>query len=350
MPRSAWLLTALLLVLSAGPVRAQCPGDLNGDGMVTIEEIITMVNAALYGCPVFGTVPSCPEDLNGDGMVTVDEILRAVNAALSGCPTPTATPVPSTPTATATETTTPVPSTPTATATETTTSVPSTPTATATETTTPVPSTPTATATETTTPVPSTPTATATETTTPVPSTPTATATETTTPTPSATLTASPTAPPSACPYTFLDDTLSQNVSCDFVGPFNPSPDCPNDLEALFAGDGTEVGVGIPIAPNNLITFVATVTSATSATLEKWTLGDDQTGTPVSGTIELRQNGQVLVVAPDSPPFDLATDTNQCAFVQYAGTYAEVLSTQAAPAAPPTRHTSGVQPASFRLH
>jgi len=287
MPRSAWLLAALLLVLSAGPVRAQCPGDLNGDGVVTIEEIITMVNAALYGCPVLGTVHSCPGDLNGDGIVTVDEILRAVNAALRGCPTPTATPVPSAPTPTATPTTTPVPSTPTATA------------------------------------------------------------TETTTPTPSATVTASPTAPPSACPYTFLDDTLSQSVSCDFIGPFNPSPDCPNNLEAGFIGDGSILGIGI--SAEELITFVATVTSATSASLFGYTIGNDTTIISVGGTVELQQNGQVLVIAPDSPPFDLATDTNQCAFVQYAGTYAEVLSAQAAPAAPPRRHMSSVQPASFRL-
>lgn len=271
MPRSALLLAAFLLALSAGPVRAQCPGDSNGDGVVTVDEIIAMVNVALHGCSVSGTVPNCPGDLNHDGMVTLDEILRALSAALNGCPTPTATSVPSTPTATATETA---------------------------------------------------------------------------APTASVTPTASPTAPSAVCPYTFLDNTLGQGISCDYLGPFNSDPNCPTDLEALFAGDGTEVGVGIAIAPNNIITFVATVTSATSANLEKWTLGDDQTGTPVSGTIQLQQNGQVLVVAPDSPPFDLATDTNQCAFVRYSGAYAGVLDAQAAP---PRRQTGSIQPASFRL-
>lgn len=48
----------------------------------------------------------CPGDLNGDGSVTVDEILVVVNTALNGCnPIPTATPsAPSLPTATATQT------------------------------------------------------------------------------------------------------------------------------------------------------------------------------------------------------------------------------------------------------
>jgi hypothetical protein len=309
---------------------------LNGDGTVTIEEIITMVNAALYGCPVLGPVPSCPEDLNGDGMVTVDEILRAANAALSGCPTPTAT---------ATETTTPVPSTPTPTATETTTLVSDTPTASATETATPEPSTFTPTATETATSAPSTATTTATETATSVPNTPTATATETTTSTPSATPTPSPTSAPSACPYTFLDDTLGQGISCAYLGPFNPDPGCPTDLGALFAGDGSILGVGIDATPD-MVTFVATVASATSATLIGYTIGRDTTIISIGGAIELQQNGQALVIAPDSP---LATEDNQCPFVQYTGAYVAVLDAQAAPAVRPRRQASGVQPASFRV-
>lgn len=53
------------------------------------------------------TAQECPGDLNGDGSVTVDEILTVVNAALTGCnqpPTPTPTqPMPTvTPTRTAT--------------------------------------------------------------------------------------------------------------------------------------------------------------------------------------------------------------------------------------------------------
>ena len=66
-----------------------CPGDLNGDGSVSINEIITAVNSLLNGCAA-----ACPGDLNGDQVVTVDEIIKAVNAALLGCdtsPTPTPT-------------------------------------------------------------------------------------------------------------------------------------------------------------------------------------------------------------------------------------------------------------------
>jgi hypothetical protein len=133
------------------------------------------------------------------------------------------------------------------------------------------------------------------------------------------------------------------------VGPFTPDPNCPTDLEALFAGDGAEVGVGIAIDSSTLVTFLATVTSATTANLEKWTVNGDQVGTQVSGTIELQQNGQVLVIAPDNPPFYLATDDTLCTFVQYTGTYIEVLSPQLAPARQPRRRISGVQPVSFRL-
>jgi hypothetical protein len=70
-------LAAFLLALSAGPLRAQCPGDLDGDGTVTIEEIVAIVNAALYGCPVPGATPSCPGDLNGDGIVNMRDVAIA---------------------------------------------------------------------------------------------------------------------------------------------------------------------------------------------------------------------------------------------------------------------------------
>jgi len=38
--------------------------------------------------PLAHAEPSCPGDLNGDNMVTVDELVTAVDAALNGCPEP----------------------------------------------------------------------------------------------------------------------------------------------------------------------------------------------------------------------------------------------------------------------
>jgi len=78
-----------------------CPGDCNGDGEVTVDEVIRGVNMALTG----EGLAECPAmDSDGDGFVQVDDIIRAITAALVGCvvepdPTPTPTPEP-TPTAT----------------------------------------------------------------------------------------------------------------------------------------------------------------------------------------------------------------------------------------------------------
>jgi len=36
---------------SATPTRKPCPGDINHDGTVTINEVIQAVNAAMGGCP-----------------------------------------------------------------------------------------------------------------------------------------------------------------------------------------------------------------------------------------------------------------------------------------------------------
>lgn len=71
------------------PTPPACPGDCNGDGMVTVAELISGVNAALDGGP------ACPAFyLDGDVTVGMRELIAAVKAALSGCPaapTPTAT-------------------------------------------------------------------------------------------------------------------------------------------------------------------------------------------------------------------------------------------------------------------
>jgi len=99
--RSAWhrgiyLAAAIVglgatLCIASGTARAQAPtptpiscvGDCNGDHMVTVDEIITMVNIALGLAPI----TDCPAaDVNGDGMVTVDELQTAIVNALNGCP------------------------------------------------------------------------------------------------------------------------------------------------------------------------------------------------------------------------------------------------------------------------
>jgi hypothetical protein len=95
---------AVGVALRCGAANAQCTGDCNRDGEVTIDEIITGVNIGLDLAPV----ALCPEaDADGNGEVTIDELIKAVNYALTACP-PTPTPTP-TPTETFPPTPTPVP-------------------------------------------------------------------------------------------------------------------------------------------------------------------------------------------------------------------------------------------------
>lgn len=75
-----------------------CIGDCNGDGRVTVDEILTAINIALGNTPVSacpGADCSCAAQIC---VVGVDCILEAVDNALNGCPglrTPTVTPTPS---------------------------------------------------------------------------------------------------------------------------------------------------------------------------------------------------------------------------------------------------------------
>lgn len=73
------------VVLAAGAARAACPGDCDGDGVVTVSDVVTVVNIAL------GTQPlaACPAaDAAGDGTVGIGDAILAVQAALNGCPEP----------------------------------------------------------------------------------------------------------------------------------------------------------------------------------------------------------------------------------------------------------------------
>lgn len=98
------VLACLLVGVFVAPRAAlACPGDCDGSGEVTVDELVTMITIAL------GTlaVDACAAgDLDGDGSVTVDEIVRALDAILNGCPASGSTPTP-TPTASATDTATP---------------------------------------------------------------------------------------------------------------------------------------------------------------------------------------------------------------------------------------------------
>ena len=65
------------------------PGDCNGDGRVTVSDLVGAVNVAIGNQPL----STCARaDDNGDGQVSIDELIRAVNAALGIGATPTPTP------------------------------------------------------------------------------------------------------------------------------------------------------------------------------------------------------------------------------------------------------------------
>src|SRR5690606_10210312 len=71
------------------------PGDCNGDGAVTISELVTAVGIALGG----GAMETCTAaDVNDDGTVAINELVAGVGHALGQpCPTeptPTVTPAP----------------------------------------------------------------------------------------------------------------------------------------------------------------------------------------------------------------------------------------------------------------
>ena len=80
----------ILWMVGATPIYA-CTGDCNGDGQVTIDELLIGVNIALDLMPL----SACPTfDVNMDGIVSINELIVAVDDALHACSAPTASPSP----------------------------------------------------------------------------------------------------------------------------------------------------------------------------------------------------------------------------------------------------------------
>lgn len=67
------------------PTPVPCTGDCSGNGQITVDEILTMVNIALGNADV----SQCKAgDVNHNGTITIDELLAAVSNALGGCGAP----------------------------------------------------------------------------------------------------------------------------------------------------------------------------------------------------------------------------------------------------------------------
>lgn len=66
---------------TAAPVAIRCAGDCNGDGQVTVDDLITLASITLGNAE-----PStCPHGLPSGAAVDIALIVRAVNNAQSGC-------------------------------------------------------------------------------------------------------------------------------------------------------------------------------------------------------------------------------------------------------------------------
>ena len=74
---------SLLLVFAlSSPSFAQCVGDCNGDGRVSISELVTGVNILLGR----GSLDDCPAIDDGDGTVRINDLVLSVGHSLRGCP------------------------------------------------------------------------------------------------------------------------------------------------------------------------------------------------------------------------------------------------------------------------
>jgi hypothetical protein len=85
----AWLFgvaaiaAAMLVPTARAFASVRCPGDLNGDRLVRIDELVAIAGAAVG---VGSETALLLADLDGNKRVTIDEVVAAVRTAQRGCP------------------------------------------------------------------------------------------------------------------------------------------------------------------------------------------------------------------------------------------------------------------------
>jgi hypothetical protein len=79
-----WVLSIGLALLTLLPVSAsaRCVGDCSGNGQVTIDELVTLVNIALGSAPA----STCPNFV--ECQICISDLIGVINTALAGCPLP----------------------------------------------------------------------------------------------------------------------------------------------------------------------------------------------------------------------------------------------------------------------
>jgi hypothetical protein len=78
------LVLTVFIALPPRTLAQTCIGDCNGNGVVTVDELIRGINQALAVLLV--ELPCPAADANHDGKITINELILAVNNALVGCP------------------------------------------------------------------------------------------------------------------------------------------------------------------------------------------------------------------------------------------------------------------------
>ena len=72
------MIKILIILLMSSFIYSQCPGDLNNDYTINIQDVVLLVNIVL-GFSEF--IPG--SDINGDGWVNVNDIVILVNYILN---------------------------------------------------------------------------------------------------------------------------------------------------------------------------------------------------------------------------------------------------------------------------
>lgn len=124
------------------------------------------------------------------------------------------------------------------------------------------------------------------------------------------------------CPLRLDEHTIGLPSTCLFIGAATPDSTCRGPITAVFAGDGDTLVIALGVEGSRSLVFVpARTRSANTGDLVFWEPDADLATAPVTGSVQLENDGGTLRVRVAGAPLQAAG----CSLSEFVGRFEDMV-------------------------